>query len=101
MAGALLYIHAIVPVNISWLIWAVDRFQCDVAHLKTGYQKQQLQQDGMSGYNGWLYSCINNLLNLAIRDTDSMLHTINSLKASLPRVNEAPTPAVAASDEFR
>jgi len=49
MAGTLSYIHSIVLVNISRLIRAIGRFQQDVPHLKTGYQKRQLRHEGKTG----------------------------------------------------
>ena len=39
MAGALSYIHAVVPVNISGLSQAVDNFKTDVRSLETLYKK--------------------------------------------------------------
>jgi hypothetical protein len=40
---------------------------------------KSLKTKKKSGYNGWLYSRINNLFELAIWDSDNMLKTINSL----------------------
>ena len=39
MAGALSYIHAVVPVNISGLSQAVDNFKTDVRSLEALYKK--------------------------------------------------------------
>ncbi len=39
MAGALSYIHAVVPVNISGLAHAVDNFKADVRSLEALYKK--------------------------------------------------------------
>jgi hypothetical protein len=41
MAGALSYIHIVVPINISGLLQAVIRFQEKVTALKSGYAEKK------------------------------------------------------------
>ncbi len=45
MAGALSYVHAIVPVNISGLAYAINNFKEDVHTLLALYHKTISQRD--------------------------------------------------------
>jgi hypothetical protein len=55
MAGALSYIHALVPINISRLSMAINNFQCDICHLKSRYKQQhkfyQEKSQGQAKFN--------------------------------------------------
>ena len=104
MAGALSYIHAIIPVNISGLDRAANTFRSQVDHLRRNYNlaqteidktlrdtpdsknKQQLVQDVkyqrriQEGY-----------LQTAESEADNILVLLDNLKGTLPKVNKAPT----------
>ncbi len=84
MAGALPYIHAVVPVNISGLARAVNNFKEDVRVLEVLYRNKQ-QPTGLS-YDDWFNQRILDLFALASADADSMLSNINSLRETLPAV---------------
>ena len=84
MAGALSYVHAVVPVNISGLARAVNNFKEDVRVLEALYHKKR-QPTGLS-YDLWFNQRILDLFTLASADADSMLSNINSLRESLPAV---------------
>jgi hypothetical protein len=114
MAGALSYIHAVIPVNISGLDRAANIFRSQVADLRRHYntaqaninktmndapdsgQKQQLLRD--IKYQRGLQE---NLLSASESEADNLLALLNSLKGSLPRVNEAPTLAMSNPTSFR
>ena len=104
MAGALSYIHAVIPVNISGLDRAANTFRSQVDHLRRNYNlaqteidkmlrdtpdsknKQQLVQDVkyqrriQEGY-----------LQTAESEADNILVLLDNLKGTLPKVNKAPT----------
>jgi hypothetical protein len=84
MAGALSYVHAVLPVNISGLARAVNNFKEDVPALEVLYQNSR-QLTGLD-YDDWFNQCILDLFTLASADADSMLSNINSLRESLPAV---------------
>jgi len=84
MAGALSYVHAVVPVNISGLARAVNNFKEDVRTLEVLYRNKR-QPTGLS-YDDWFNQRVLDLFTLASADADSMLSTINSLRESLPAV---------------
>jgi hypothetical protein len=81
MAGALSYIHAIVPINISGNVQAVDSFQRDIHLLQMLYQKKK-QPSGTS-YDDWFHQSIVDLFQLASSDAKAMLTTLNSLQDTL------------------
>ncbi len=84
MAGALSYVHAIVPVNISGLARAVNAFKEDVRTLETLYNKKR-QPTGFT-HNDWFHQRILDLFTLASADAYAMLVNINSLHDTLPAV---------------
>jgi hypothetical protein len=84
MAGALLYIHAIVPVNISGLALTIRNFRLDIHALQTLYTEKR-QPTGTS-YDDWFHQRIADLFSLAAADTKSMLADIDSLRDALPPV---------------
>jgi hypothetical protein len=84
MAGALSYVHAVVPVNISGLARAVNNFKEDVRALEVLYHNKR-QPTGLS-YDDWFNQRILDLFTLASADADSMLSNINSLRESLTAV---------------
>ncbi len=77
MAGALSYVHAVVPVNISGLARAVNNFKEDVHTLEALYHNRR-QLTGLS-YADWFNQRILDLFTLASADADAMLANINSL----------------------
>jgi hypothetical protein len=84
MVGALSYVHAIVPVNISGLAHAVNNFEEDVRTLEALYNKNR-QPTGFS-HDDWFNQQILDLFTLASADADAMLTNINSLRETLPAI---------------
>ncbi len=84
MAGALSYIHAIVPINISGLAQAVQNFRYDVNTLQELYTKKR----SFTGttYDDWFHQRILELFQTASSDADAMLNDINGLRSTLPPV---------------
>jgi len=82
MAGALSYVHAIVPVNISGLAHAVNNFKDDVRNLLALYHKNR-QPTGL-GNDLFFHQRILDLFALASADADAMLTSINGLRDTLP-----------------
>jgi hypothetical protein len=82
MAGALSYVHAIVPVNISGLAHAVNNFKEDVCTLLALYHKNR-QPTGLS-HDDWFHQRILDLFTLASADADAMLTSIHGLHDTLP-----------------
>ena len=99
MAGALSYIHVVVPVNISGLLKSVADFRSKIVVLKTNYADtavytKRLQEYGGMNTNGLSKHLlfhfprqILGLMDLLIKDADVLHTTILSLKSSLPQVN--------------
>jgi hypothetical protein len=85
-AGALSYIHAIVPVNISGLPRTVNAFKEDVRTLETLY-KEKRQPTGFT-HDDWFNQQILDLFMLASADVDAMLVNINSLRDTLPAATD-------------
>jgi hypothetical protein len=102
MAGALSYIHIVVPINISGLLQAVTQFREKVTALKIGYidkkeYAQRLNRYGGVNMNGpqqhalFHFHCqITYLIDLRLTDADTIQGSIESLRASLPREEDAP-----------
>jgi hypothetical protein len=82
MAGALSYVHAIVPVNISGLAHAVNNFKEDVCILQALYNKNR-QPTGLLNDN-WFHQRVLDLFTLASADADAMLTSIHGLRDTLP-----------------
>ncbi len=59
MAGALSYVHAVVPVNISGLTRSIYNFKEDVRNLETLYQ--QKRQPTRLGHDEWFHQRIMDL----------------------------------------
>jgi hypothetical protein len=84
MAGALSYIHVIVPVNISRLAHAIKNFGHNVQALQKLYtEKRQLTG---SNNDDWFHQQIVDLFQLASADAESMLAKMDSLRDTLPPV---------------
>jgi hypothetical protein len=81
MAGALSYIHAIVPINISGLAHAVQNFRHDIQALKTLYS--EIRQPTGSNFDDWFHQRIVDLFQLASSDAEAMHSNINSLRDTL------------------
>jgi hypothetical protein len=77
MAGALSYIHAVVPVNISGLSHAVSNFKTDVRSFEALYKKTR-QHTGL-GADDFFHQRILDLFTLAAADADTMTANIRSL----------------------
>jgi hypothetical protein len=84
MAGALSYIHAIVPVNISRLAQAVQTFRYDLHVLQEIYTKNRLHTG--STHDDWFHQRIVELFQMALSDADAMFNDINGLQSTLPPV---------------
>ncbi len=82
MAGALSYVHAIVPVNISGLAHAVNNFKDDIRNLLALYHKYR-QPTGL-GSDQFFHQRILDLFTLASADADAMLTSVNGLRDTLP-----------------
>jgi hypothetical protein len=82
MAGALSYVHAVVPVNISGLAHAVNNFKEDVHTLLALYTKKR-SPTGLS-HDDWFHQRIMDLFTLASTDADAMLTSIHGLRDTLP-----------------
>ncbi len=113
MAGALSYIHAVIPVNISRLDHAANTFRSQVSDLRRNYNlaqtkidktmrdapnskhKQQLAQD--IKYQRQIQE---GFLQTAESEADNLLALLENLKGTLPRVNEAPTLAMSDPTNF-
>ncbi len=84
MAGALSYVHDIVPVNISGLAHAVHAFRHNVHALKKLYTEKR-QPSGFT-HDDWFHQRIVDLFQLASADANAMLVNIDSLHNTLPAV---------------
>jgi hypothetical protein len=84
MAGALSYVHTIVPVNISGLAHAVHSFRHDVHALKKLYTEKR-QPSGFT-HDDWFHQRIVDLFQLAPADADAMFVNIDSFRDTLPAV---------------
>jgi len=84
MAGALSYIHAIVPINISGLAQAVQNFRYDVNTLQELYTKKRSYTG--TTYDDWFHQRILELFQTASSNTDAMLNDINGLRSTLSPV---------------
>jgi hypothetical protein len=99
MAGALSYIHVVVPVNISGLLNSVADFRSKIIALKTMYAdtailSRRLEEYGGMNVNGpgkhllLHFRCqLTGLMDLLIKDADVICTTVLSLKSSLPQVH--------------
>jgi hypothetical protein len=99
MAGALSYIHAVVPVNISGLSQAVDNFKTDVRSLEALYKKTR-QPTGL-GADMFFNQRILDLFALAAADADAMTANIRSLRETLPAANTDGTHLPHEDNEYR
>ncbi len=101
MAGALSYIHVVVPVNISGLLRAITDFCSKIVVLKTNYANaasysKRLQDNGGANTNNparhilvHFRRQLSGLMDLMIKDADILRNTITSLRTSLPQVEGA------------
>ncbi len=53
MAGALSYIHIVVPINISGLLQSVNNFRAKVAGLKANYVDHKKFANRLDYFGGW------------------------------------------------
>ena len=100
MAGALSYIHVVVPVNISGLLNSVADFRNKIVALKTMYSdtaiySRRLEEYGGVNVNGpgkhlllHFRRQLTGLMDLLIKDADIIRTTVISLKSSLPQVHK-------------
>ena len=114
MAGALSYIHAVIPVNISGLDRAARTFRSQVDHLRRNYNLAQTEIDKTmrdtpdSPHQQSLVQNIKyqrkiqeEILQTSEAEADNLLALLDNLKGTLPRVNEAPTLAMSDPHNFR
>jgi hypothetical protein len=98
MAGALSYIHVVVPINISGLLKSVADFRSSIIALKTNYAENAIYSNRLEEYGGMNVNGpgkhlllhfgrqISGLMDLLIKDADGIRSTVLSLKSSLPQV---------------
>ena len=53
MAGALSYIHVVIPINISGLLHAIDDFRAKVIVLKSNYVDHKKFANRLDYFGGW------------------------------------------------
>ncbi len=99
MAGALSYIHVVVPVNISGLLNSVADFRSKIIALKTMYADNSILANRLEAYGGMNVNGagkhlllhfrrqLTGLMDLLIKDADVIRTTVISLKSSLPQVH--------------
>jgi hypothetical protein len=102
MAGALSYIHIIIPINISGLLQAVMQFREKVTALKASYINRKeyavrldkydsVNMNGPQKHALFHFHCqITYVMDLMLQDADTIQGSIDSLRASLPREEDAP-----------
>ena len=104
MAGALSYIHAVIPVNISGLDRAANTFRSQITDLRRNYQIAQTKIDKTITESVHRQQLVRDLkyqrqiqegiLQTSEAEADNLLALLDNLKGTLPRVNEAPTLAM-------
>ncbi len=84
MAGALSYIHVIIPINISGVLHAIDNFRGKVVALKTKYTDKAKYANRLDKYGGantndpakdiLFHFCqqLSGLIDLMITDADNL-----------------------------
>ncbi len=102
MAGAQSYIHVVIPINISGLLQAVMQFRKKFTALKSGYTEKKSYASRLEEYGGMnmngpqKYALlhfrrhITSLMELMLKDADTIQGSIESLQASLPREEDSP-----------
>jgi hypothetical protein len=110
MAGALSYIHIVIPINISGLLQAIHDFRSKVVTLKTKYTDKGRYANRLEKYGGantndlakhilfHFRRQLSGLMDLMITDADNLQGSITSLRTSLPRVDEPPSGPMQAHD---
>ena len=111
MAGALSYIHAVIPVNISGLDRAANTFRSQITDLRRNYQIAQTKIDKTITESAHRQQLVRDLkyqrqiqegiLQTSEAEADNLLALLDNLKGTLPRVNEAPTLAMDDPHNFR
>ena len=94
MAGALSYIHVVVPINISGLLNSVADFKSKIIALKTMYSDNSILANRLEQYGGMNVNGpgkhllfhfrrqLTGLMDLLIKDSDIIRTTVLSLKNS-------------------
>jgi hypothetical protein len=98
-AGALSYVHAVVPVNISGLSHSVKNFKTDVRSLEALYLKKR--RPTHLGTDDWFNQRILDLFTLAAADADAMVANIRSLQETLPAATSDSTHLPHEDSEYR
>ena len=110
MAGALSYIHVVVPINISGLLQSVNNFRAKVAVLKANYVDHKKFANRLDYFGGWsatnhtkhalvlFRQQLSGLMDLMMTDADNLQSNIIGLRNSLPQVAETPPGPLQASD---
>jgi hypothetical protein len=103
MAGALSYIHIVILINISGLLQAVMQFREKVTELKSGYTEKKRYANRLDKYGGvnmndpqkhallHFRQHITYLMELMLKDADTIQGSLESLQASLPREEDSPS----------
>jgi hypothetical protein len=104
MAGALSYIHVVIPINISGLLHSINNFRAKVVILKSNYVDHKKFANRLDYFGGWsatnhtkhalihFRQQLSGLMDLMITDADNLQSGIISLRNSLPQVVEPPPP---------
>jgi hypothetical protein len=91
MAGALSYIHVIIPINISGLLSALDDFRNKVVVLKSNYTDNKRYANRLDQYGGvnsndpakhalfHFRQQLSGLMDLMITDADNLQGSVKSL----------------------
>ncbi len=110
MAGALSYIHVVVPINISGLLQSVNNFRAKVAGLKANYGDHKKFANRLDYFGGWsatnhtkhalvhFRQQLSGLMDLMISDADNLQTGILSLRNSLPQITETPPGPIQVQD---
>ena len=110
MAGALSYIHVVVPINISGLLQSINNFRAKVAVLKANYVDNKKFANRLDYFGGWsatnhtkhalvlFRQQLSGLMDLMMTDADNLQSNIISLRNSLPQVAETPPGPLQAHD---
>ncbi len=93
MACPLSYIHVVVPINISGLSQSIHHFRNNVHQLQKGYNEKEqkamlLEKQGQLKSDGSIFFQINHLLDLMLKEADNLKGSLDSLLASLPRIED-------------
>jgi hypothetical protein len=91
MAGTIIFVHVLIPVNISGSsLPSQNSRKISVTSNEVGYRKCKEKDKKKPDHKPGLFYQIDNLINFMLLDSEGILQTIASLLPTLPRVDEAP-----------